>query len=864
MAFVSHAHADHFARHQRIICSVPTAELLRARFGTAGGRLDPRPYGEAWEEGGWRFLLQPAGHVLGSAMLHATRIEDGASLLYTGDFKLRASLTAEATVPVAADLLVMECTFGLPRYVFPPRDEVWPMVMAFVRDALSEGAVPLLAAYSLGKAQEVVAVLGEAGIPVMGHDSVHQALAAYGRHSPTALPVVAPWQMDQAVGHAVVAPPAVLRSRAVRNLRPRVTAMLSGWALDAGAAFRYQVDAAFPISDHADYPELVRMVEAVNPRRVLLVHGYQREFAAALRTRGVEAWSSLGNDQLELAVGAGESSLEAEAPAPEAGNRSDSFCRWVDACEAVAEVPGRGEKVARLANLLADLDDADARIAVRFLAGRPLGRRSGRIRTGWATLRRALIEATGMPAARFKALSRTQADAARTARLALMEGDGRAEPWSLAQAEAFLDGLAALPGAMARLGVLVDRLRRLAAVDGAALVALLTGEMRSGLKVGLLEEAVARAFGADAAQVRRAHMLTGDMGEVAGLARVGMLATATLTPGVPVQVMLASPEPDAEAVVARLGGSGGLWVEDKYDGIRAQLHRSEDAVGLFSRDLRDLGEEFPELVEAAQRMPDHVVMDGEVIAYAEGKKLGFGDLQKRLGRRTGQGDLFLGQAVPVRFLAFDCLWHDGTALIDEPLRERRTHLEALRLPDGFEVVPVRRADDAAALREAFRAARDRDNEGLIVKDPDSPYTPGRRGKTWVKLKTAGVALDVVVVRVEQGHGRRAHLLSDYTFAVRDEATGGLSVVGKAYSGLTDVEIEELTAHFREHTLAEDGRVREVVPDTVLEVVCDRLQPSKRHPSGVAMRFPRIRAIRRDKRVEDIDTLETARRLAGVG
>ena len=193
---------------------------------------------------------------------------------------------------------------------------------------------------------------------------------------------------------------------------------------------------------------------------------------------------------------------------------------------------------------------------------------------------------------------------------------------------------------------------------------------------------------------------------------------------------------------------------------------------IFTRDLKRITEQFPEVVAAARSMKDEVILDGEIIAYAEDKKLTFHDLQKRLGRRD-QGDLFISSDITVRFVAFDILWQDGTGLLHEPLETRRAHLERLDLPPLLQRIAISSAGSAAEIESAFHAARRAGNEGLIAKDRHSPYTPGRRGKTWLKLKKAFSTLDVVVVKAEQGHGKRSHVLSDYTFAVRDEESGAL-------------------------------------------------------------------------------------------
>jgi DNA ligase-1 len=275
-------------------------------------------------------------------------------------------------------------------------------------------------------------------------------------------------------------------------------------------------------------------------------------------------------------------------------------------------------------------------------------------------------------------------------------------------------------------------------------------------------------------------------------------------------------------------------------------------------------DQFHELAEQARKFEDELILDGEIMAFEQGRKLTFFDLQKRLGRKSEGPDLFATPSadVPVVFVAFDLLWKNGTSFLRQPLRERREHLRGLKLPPQFQIAEIYPAHSAEEIEEAFQLSRRRLHEGLMVKDPESSYSPGRRGMFWFKLKKELATLDVVVVAAELGHGKRNHVLSDYTFAVRDEATGQLSTIGKAYSGLTDAEIAELTEHFKKQTTAQRGRYREVKPDIVLEIAFDSIQPSTRHASGLALRFPRIKAIRRDKSVDAIDTLAYARTLAG--
>ncbi len=859
-AFVSHAHADHVAPHAASICSTTTKLLVEKRFGKRG-ELTGYDFGEAFPVGNLSAVLIPAGHILGSAQIHLER-DDGASLLYTGDFKLRQGVAATAAEAKKADTLIMETTFGLPKYRLPPSEQVMEDIVRFVREALEDRATPMLGAYSLGKAQEVLIALGQRApeLQFLLHSSAARMTNIYGELG-YKLP---PWQVLEAgsrlEGQVVIAPPNAIRSQQLRKVKNRVTAMISGWGIDPGAKFRYQVDQVFPLSDHADYDGLVRYVEMIEPKRVLTLHGFADEFAADLRARGWEAWSLTGENQMELF---GKSPVQIPVQAEEVLGSEGEFAVFARICDQIAASTGKLKKVDLLAEYFRSLSEKALALASVFLSGRPFGRKEEirALNVGWAITRRALLEATNRSEAEYRQVARGQGDSGRAAFL-LLQGRTEPEPSTLVEIRELFEQLAKARGPMAKSALLRDRLLKMHPSEGQYLVKILSGDLRVGLKEGLIEEAIAAAFAASAPLVRRAHMLTGDLGETAVLAFRNTLDSASLTPFVPIHVMLASPEETAGGIWKRLGEAGRVWLEDKFDGIRAQLHKRGDQVELFSRDLRPLHAEFHELLEPARALNADVILDGEIIAFAEGKKLTFFDLQKRLGR-LNDGDLFLGASVPVRFIAFDLLWRDGTSLLDHPLRERRELLETIDWIDPFEMCRVHQADSTEDLEAAFKAARKRGNEGLIAKDSASEYSPGRRGLSWLKLKKPMSTLDCVVVRAEQGHGKRSHVLSDYTFAVRDPKTDAFVVIGKAYSGLTDQEIEQLTEHFTEHTISKKRRVHEVDPNVVLEIAFDSIHPSKRHNSGLALRFPRIKAVRHDKSVADIDTLDFARNLAGI-
>lgn len=863
-AFISHAHSDHVARHDLTICSQMTRELMGTRYGGGSGSFIALDFGEVHEWRGHQLRLLPAGHILGSAMLHLTRQSDGATLLYTGDYKLRQGLTAQPAELLPADTLIMETTFGLPMFRFPPVQDVLASLRRFVRETLDDQGIPVLLGYSLGKAQEILAALSELDVPIMLHSSVMQLMPVCEAEM-TAVPKYRAFDPAEAAGHVLIFPPMGTRSLAIRKLKNARTAMFTGWAMQPGAKFRYQVDEVFPLSDHADYTELLQTVEQVKPKLVLTVHGYTREFAADLRRRGHQAWALAQDDQLELAV---VDSAATDAPAAPAGAESvpadfapDTFHAWAQACARTAEESSRLKKIAVLADWLRSLEGPPLALAARWCSAIVTRQGEAPLNVGWAVVKRVLQELSGLRQDEYNAISRSQADVGRTAFLVLQRATLEPENGlTLVELQAFFDSLRAARGPVAKTALLRERLFRLSAHDGSWLVRLLSGDLRMGSKEGLVEEAVAAAFSEPADLVREAAMLSGDIGQAAVLAAAHALEEAQPQLMVPVKVMLASPEETAEDIWERIAQPQ-VWLEHKYDGIRAQLHHSRSQSAIFSRDLKPIGDQFPEILAAASKLEDEIILDGEIIAHSGTEKLTFFDLQKRLGRRD-QADLFMPSAITVKYVIFDVLWRNGESLLKLPLSERRQHLEQLKLPALLEAIERVDAASADDIEQAFHTARRAGNEGLIAKDPQSSYSPGRRGKAWLKLKKAFSTLDVVVVKAEQGHGKRSHVLSDYTFAVRDE-TGALRTIGKAYSGLTDAEIEDLTTHFIENTLSLRGRVRTVVPDTVLEIAFDSIQPSNRHDSGLAMRFPRIKAIRRDKNADEIDTLAYARQLAGV-
>ena len=544
--------------------------------------------------------------------------------------------------------------------------------------------------------------------------------------------------------------------------------------------------------------------------------------------------------------------------------------RWSELAGRVAATSRTSEKSALLAEYLRTLGPAELPIAVVFLTGRAFAETDQRATgLGWATMAAALSEVTGANADdlgaaydRFSDLGLAIEDVLKRVGHA---PDPALEPGLEAVAGAFTE-IERASGPAAKGAIFADLIRRSAPATALGIVKVLSGDLRIGLREGLVEAAIARAFDAPLAAVKRAGMLSGDLGRTAVMARDGALESASLTLFNPLKFMLASPAEDAAEIVRRLGPI--VWVEDKYDGIRAQLHKRGEIECLFSRDLHDISSGYPEVIEAARTMPWDGILDGELLGLKNGVVLPFVSLQARLGRKTPSAAILA--EVPVVYVAFDALAIDPVGgrtvvpLLDEPLDERRRRLEALDLTAAaggrFVLSHLTTADSTEALELAFTGARARRNEGLMVKDPASLYSPGRRGYGWLKMKKALATLDCVVVGVEVGHGKRHGVLSDYTFAVRDAANDRLVTIGKAYSGLTDAEIAEMTAWFTAHTLSIHGRYRVVEPSVVVEIAFDVIMRSKRHKSGFALRFPRIARLRPDKSAAEGDTLETVERL----
>ena len=536
--------------------------------------------------------------------------------------------------------------------------------------------------------------------------------------------------------------------------------------------------------------------------------------------------------------------------------------QFAEVAERVAATTRKLEKAAFVGAYLKQLGDADLGRAARYFAGHQFASHDARTtNVGGSIINTSLLAATGLSSEQLSPIYVRLGDAGEAAFEAVSSARRFSERViTLAETESLITRLSETRGSKEKTRLLTEVLSHASPLEAKYLIKLLVGDLRIGLRESLVEDAVARAFERPLAEVAQVNMLLGDIGETAIRARSNEMADVNMRLFHPIKFMLATPGADLADIARTMPDE--FFVEDKFDGIRAQIHLEDGRVAIYSRTMDEITHRFPELLAPLQQLEVDAVIDGEIVPARGTQILPFSDLQKRLGRKTIGEDLL--RDVPVILVAYDLLYARGRVLTDEPLEGRRQIMEEFIPREGTVRLSIaKRFRDVADLDVEFDAARARGNEGLMIKSPASLYKPGKRGREWLKLKRAIATLDVVVTAVEVGHGKRRNLLSDYTFAVRRSAEDEeLLNIGKAYSGLTDVELTEMTEWFKNHTIQEfaHGRVRLVEPKTVIEVTFDRVQESKRHKSGYALRFPRILRLRPDKQAAEIDTLETVRKL----
>jgi DNA ligase-1 len=497
---------------------------------------------------------------------------------------------------------------------------------------------------------------------------------------------------------------------------------------------------------------------------------------------------------------------------------------------AVAATSSRLAKIELLASCLLPLVPAEVPIAVAYLSGELPG---GALGVGWAAMRGLPPPAPAPPTV---TLLETQAS---LGRIRTASGPGS-------------QGL--------RRNELSSLFARLTEPEQRFLRGLMSGELRQGALGGVMVEAVARAAEVPVADLRRAVLVSGDLAAVAGAAVAEGpegLARFRLTPGRPLRPMLAQSATGPGDAMARIGqlGSPAAGVEWKFDGVRVQVHRSSSGVSVFTRNLADVSDRVPEVVEAIEALGvSSVVLDGELIALRpDGRPRRFQETMGRFGSRVDVVEA--REAVPLSPFLFDCLHLDGEDLIDHRAAERFAALAGI-LPPAL-VVPRIVTDDAGAVGAFLDEALAAGHEGVMVKSLDAPYEAGRRGAGWLKVKRAQT-LDLVVLAAEWGHGRRRGWLSNLHLGARDAMSGDFVMLGKTFKGMTDEMLTWQTEHLLGLEASRDAYTVFVRPELVVEVAFDGLQDSSRYPGGLALRFARIKGYRTDKTAEQADTMETVR------
>ena len=417
-------------------------------------------------------------------------------------------------------------------------------------------------------------------------------------------------------------------------------------------------------------------------------------------------------------------------------------------------------------------------------------------------------------------------------------------------------------------GLLIDS----SPLEAKYLIKIINGELRIGLTEGLVEIAISKAFRQDLRHVRDVMLISGDISKVVLLAKRNLLHTTLIKPLTPISYMLADVMLTAEEIINYYKKP--LICEFKYDGIRAQMHKSGQQIRLFSRNLSDITNAFPELANAAMNVKllsstslldiEDFILDGEVMAFQNGKPLHFQELQKRLHKKNLTEQIMA--ETPLVYVVFDIMYFNGESLIKKSIKERKEILSNMSFKEPIINSTYKLVNSEQDIIAMFEKSKDIGHEGLVLKDPDSNYHPGKRGRYWVKLKKELDTIDAVIVIAEYGHGKRAGILSDYTFAVRDDdnnnnnSVNNLRTIGKAYSGLTDDEIHQMTKRLKSIMIKDEGIRIIVKPEIVLEVAFDSIQKSNRHDSGFALRFPRIKNIREDKSVSNIDSLQKVKQI----
>jgi len=539
--------------------------------------------------------------------------------------------------------------------------------------------------------------------------------------------------------------------------------------------------------------------------------------------------------------------------------KDESFERFALTLDQVGQTSSKLEKVRFLAEYFSTLSPAALASACRFILGKESDK--GDVGVGWSTTMRAIRELRGIRGDEMRRLYLEFGDVGSSVEKIFSSKIqiqlGKPEPLTITDVQQVFDKMAESTGpgsSEVKKKFLVGLYARMDGKQAKYLTRILNGELRIGATEGIVLDALGKAFNNE--EVRNWYLIVGDVGALA--AKLSRRDTSPPEPDYfrPVAFMLALPLQDSAEVAKHFGKP--VFAEYKYDGVRLQAHVKDGQVHLYSRRMEDVTRSMPDVTASLSAAKVNMILDGEALAFDEGKPISFMMLQRRLHRKNLSQDVL--RAIPVHYFVFDLLKLGDSSLLGSSLSQRKNRMKSLNLEGNVRMAYHWTVASPEEIEKLFRRSRDEGYEGLVLKDPISAYTPGRRGGSWAKLKEELDTLDVVVVGAEYGNGKRAGLLSDLTFAVWDDDE--LKTIGKAYSGLTDDEIKNMTELLQRIKIRETWNGVIVPPSIVLEVAFDSIQKSTRHESGFALRFPRIKRVRDDKKPEDADTVERVRQIFG--
>ncbi len=549
-------------------------------------------------------------------------------------------------------------------------------------------------------------------------------------------------------------------------------------------------------------------------------------------------------------------------------NGQKKFFEFTEICKQIEKISSLSEMKSIISEFLKTLDGEDLEIAARFLIGKILpGERE--LGIGLGLLNSALSAASGESIESIKELEKKTGDIGLAAKEALSKKAKKKqttfasfapESHALTIAEVYklFEDISKATGKNKKVKILQYLFSSATPEEAIYLARLAMQELHIGVGEGVLRDAIAQAFNASQAQIERAYMLTSDLGLAAKVARNdgdAGLERLTVMLFRPVKMMLAQVAQDISEAIEEIGE---VAVEWKYNGARVQIHKKAEAVAIYSRRLEDVTDSFPDIVALLKYIvPREAILEGELIAIANnGKPRPFQDILKRFRRKRDV--LEMVAQMPLSLKLFDILYIDGKSLIDLPLRERRRILENSLSRDAEDAISIGMqivTSNVNEVEKIYAEAIAAGHEGIMLKDLNSAYTPGKRGRQWLKHKPESETLDLVVIGAEWGEGRRAHLLSSYILACRDQNTGELLSIGKIGIGMSDEMLADLTETLEESIIPRTGREVDVKPMIVFEVGYEEIQKNPGHPSGYALRFPRLISIRHDKTAEEADTID---------